>query len=99
MLRRNLRRTIHKPVAGRHTPLGICPRRANAWRGRSRRTVPTNEPAVAVQSSMPAAVLPPPHLSYPRSTASRPADDTVQLQKTSRLLFLLFELPGPTNQG
>ena len=33
------------------------------------------------------------------STASCPAGDTVQLQKTSRLLFLLFELPRLTNQG
>src|SRR5215470_15594215 len=93
MLRRNLRRTTHKPPAGARRLLGICPRRANAWRGRSRRTVPTNEPAAAVLSPMPAAVLPPPHLSCPPSGGSCPADGAVQLQKTSRSFCLLFELP------
>src|SRR6516162_8577523 len=99
VLCRNPRRTTHKSVAGGNRPLGICPRRANAWRGWSRRAAPTNGPAVAVQSSMPVAVQPPLHPSSPRSTVSRPADDTVQLQKTFRLLLLLFELPRLTDQG
>src|SRR5262249_40951444 len=99
MLCRNPRRTIHKPVAGGNTPLGICLRRANAWRGWSRRAAPTSGPAVAVQSSTPGAVQPPPHLSCPVSRRSRPADDAVQLQKTSRLFCLLFELPRLANRG
>src|SRR5262249_24057640 len=99
VLCRNPRRTTHKPVAGGNRRLGICPHRANAWRGWSRRVAPTNGPAVAVQSSRPVAVQPPLHPSSPRSTASRPADDTVQLQKTFRSLLLLFELPRLTDQG
>src|SRR5499425_3487811 len=95
----NPRRTTHKPVAGGNRPLGVCPRPANAWRGWSRRAAPTNGPAVAEQSSTPASVQPPPHLSYPASRRSRPADDAVQLQKTSRLFYLLFELPRRANRG
>src|SRR5262249_12607273 len=46
VLCRNPRRTTHKPVAGGNRPPGICPRRADAWRGRSLRAAPTNGPAV-----------------------------------------------------
>src|SRR5262249_34197790 len=84
---RNPRRTTHTAGAGGHRPPGICPRRANAWRGWSRRAAPTNGPAVAEQSSTPAAVQPRPQLSCPASRGSRPADDAVQLQKAFRLLF------------
>src|SRR5262249_52061658 len=99
MLCPNPRRTTHKPVAGGNRLPGICPRRANAWRGGSRRAAPTNGLAVAEQSSTPGAVQPPPHLSGPASRGSCPADDGVPLQKTSRLFCLLFELPRLANQG
>src|SRR5215471_16006483 len=95
----NPRRTTHKPVAGGNRPPGICPRRANVWRGWSRRAAPTNGPAVAEQSSTPAAVQPRPQLSCPASRGSRPADDAVQLQKAFRLLLPLFELPHRANRG
>src|SRR6516162_7888353 len=96
---RSPRRTTHKPVAGGNRPPGICPRHANVWQGWSRRAAPTNGPAVAVQSSTPAAVQPPPRLSCPALRGSRPAGDTVPLQKTSRLFRLLFELPRRANRG
>ena len=96
---RNPPRTSCKPVAGGNRHLRVSPRRANAWRDWWRRAVPTNGPAVAAQSSTPGAVQSPPHLVYPALRASCPADDIVRLQKTSRLLFLLFELPRLTNRG
>src|SRR5262245_29491589 len=99
VLCRNPRRTTHKPVAGGNRPPGICPPRANAWRGWSRRAAPTNGPAVAEQSSAPAAVQPRPQLSCPVSRRSRPADDAVQLQKAFRSLLPLFELPRRANRG
>src|SRR5262245_2453725 len=99
MVCRNPRRTTHKLVAGEKRPLDICPHGASAWQVWPPRAAPTSGPAGAVQSSMPVAVQPPLHPSSPRSTASRPADDTVQLQKTFRLLLLLFELPRLTDQG
>src|SRR6478672_9659502 len=98
MLCRNPRRTSCKPAAGANRPRGICPCRANTRRGWWRRAAPTNGPVVVVQSSTPAAVQPPPHHSYPVLRASYPAGDAVQLQKTSRLPFLLFELPRLANR-
>src|SRR5258706_10615649 len=88
---RNPRRTRRKLAAEENWPQRICLRRANALRGRWRRATPTNGPAVAAQSSMPAAVQLPPHLSCPSSGESFPADDTVQLRKTFRLLLRPFE--------
>src|SRR5262249_11895839 len=89
VLCRNPRRTTHKSVAGGNSPLGTRPRRANAGRVWSPREAPTNGPAVAAQSPSPAAVQPPLHLSCPALRGSRPAGDTVQLRKTSRLICLL----------
>src|SRR5712671_4262965 len=48
---------------------------------------------------MPAAVQLPPHLSCPSLEESFPADDTVQLRKTFRLLLRPFEQLRPANQG
>src|SRR5262249_24210510 len=91
--------TTHKPVPKHREPPHIYLHHANTPRDWSRRAIPTNAPAAAERSSMPAAVQPPPQLSCPRSTVSRPANDTVQLQKTSRLLLVPFELPHPTSRG
>src|SRR5262249_56033737 len=79
VLCRNPRRTTHKPVAEGNRPPGICPRRANAWRGWSRRATSTNGPAVAEQSSTPAAVQPPPHPSCPPPTPPPPPAPPVHL--------------------
>src|SRR5262249_47725946 len=92
MLCRSPRRTMHKPVGGAHELLGICIRRANAWRGQLQRAAPTKGPAVAVQLSTRAAVQPPPHSSCPALRGSCLSDNAIQLQKTSRWFCLLFEL-------
>src|SRR5262249_34209673 len=92
-------RTSCKPVEEGDSLPRLCLHRANTLRGWWRRAIPTTEPAVAARSSMPGAVQPPLQISCPNPAISRSADDTVQLQKTSRLLLVPFELPHPTSRG